>query len=147
MEACWCVQRVTPCCAVQGAEKDLQSAVSQEQDSQQKQQYQKDLTLLMRRAATATQQAVAEAQRMQQQSRTVAGSCVIEEVGDDPEEELQVCRHKCIKCLKGGCWLFFLSCIHTTQCMPGDPQAKEGRLLKCSGLKSTNTGSCGRVSL
>jgi hypothetical protein len=87
--------RVVPCCmlccAVQGAVKDLTTVVSLLQGTpQQQQQHKSALAALQRRAAAATQQAVAEARRAQNQSRTVADSCVIEEVGDDPEEELQV---------------------------------------------------------
>lgn len=79
-----------PRCAVQGAVKDLTTVVGLLQGSPQQQQHKSQLLALQRRAAAAMQQAVAAAERVQKQSRTVAGSCVIEEVGDDPEEELQV---------------------------------------------------------
>jgi hypothetical protein len=68
---------------------DLQKVIALEPPAR-RQLYTAELTALQARGQAVTQQAQAAAEAVRHASRTVAESCMIEEVGDEPEEEQQV---------------------------------------------------------
>lgn len=87
---------LAPACAaaerrllLQGAVADLQKVIALEPRARQ-QQYAAELSALQARGQAVTLQAQAAAEAGRLASRTVSESCMIEEIGDEPEAEQQV---------------------------------------------------------